>query len=282
MKKIINMLLAAQLFLCACWNVSAQDFKEHISKQFNVGTKDPVLAIYNVFGNIKVEGYEGDKVLLEIDKTISSRYAEEVENGKKEFKLEMEQVGDSIVVYIVAPYDSRPNTWQNDRRNIRYKYQLDFTVKVPRSMKLRVSTVNNGEIDVKHVLGDLVVHNVNGGITIDKAKGVTRAVTVNGPIRINYLSNPTAASEYKTINGDIEVYYKGDLSADLYFKSMNGKYYTDFENAENLSNTISRNTETKNNATIYKINKDAGVRIGNGGRKFNFETLNGNIYIKKS
>lgn len=282
MKKIINMLLAAQLLLCACWNVSAQDFKEHISKQFSVGAKDPVLAIYNVFGNIKVEGYEGDKVLLEIDKTISSRYAEEVENGKKEFKLEMEQVGDSIIVYIAAPYDSRPNTWQNDRRNIRYKYQLDFTVKVPRSMKLRVSTVNNGEIDVKHVLGDLVVHNVNGGITIDKAKGVTRAITVNGPIRINYVSNPSAASEYKTINGDIEVYYKGDLSADLYFKSMNGKYYTDFENAENLNNTISRNTETKNNATIYKINKDAGVRIGNGGRKFNFETLNGNIYVKKS
>lgn len=287
MKQLLNLLLAGTLHLCACTVASAQDAKEHISKQFNVNAKNPaaVLAIYNIFGSVTVEGYNGDKVILEIDKEIKSKYPDEVEKGKKECKLEMEQQGDSIVVYVASPYDSRPSQdWNrnNERRNIRYQYHLDFIVKVPHNMKLRVSTVNNGDVSVKDVYASLNVSNVNGKIDVINAKGTTKATTVNGHVNVSYLSNPPEESYYHTINGDITAKYRTDLNADLFFKSMNGNYYTDFENIETLSNAVEKNTETKKNGTIYKIRKDAGVRIGAGGKKFNFETLNGNVYIKKS
>ncbi|WP_439516440.1 hypothetical protein [Sediminibacterium sp.] len=287
MKSCFNLLTAGMLSLCACISTSAQEAKEHISKQFTVNGKknDAVLAIYNVFGSIKVEGYDGDKVLLEIDKNISSKYPDEVAKGKEEFRFEMEQQGDSIVVYIAAPYDSRPNrNWDrnDERKNIRYKYQLDFVVKVPHQMRLRVSTINNGNVKVKDVYGTLWVSNVNGAIDVENAKGTTKATTVNGAVNVSYLVNPSAASVYHTINGDITVKYQNGLNADLYFKSMNGKYYTDFDNVEPISNTLEKNTENKSNSTVYKISKGNAVRIGSGGKQFNFETLNGNVYIRKS
>lgn len=289
MKTIIHLLIAGTVSLCACTDLPAQDAKEHVSKQFTVNAKSTgsVLAIYNVFGSIQVEGYDGDKVLIEIDQKISAKSSAEVQKGKEEFKLEMEQQGDSIIVYIAAPYDSRPRTraeWDrnDDRKQIKYTYNLDFVVKVPHAMRLRVSTINQGDVKVKNVFGDLFVNNVNGSLDIENAKGTTKANTVNGKIDVSYSVNPPAESSYRTINGNITVKYKTDLNAELYFKSMNGAYYTDFDNAEPIQNAVVKNTETKPNSTVYKIRKDAGVRIGNGGKKFNFETLNGNVYIKKS
>jgi hypothetical protein len=41
-------------------------------------------------------------------------------------------------------------------------------------------------------------------------------------------------------------------------------------------------TQSKgSNGTVYKLSKNSDVRIGAGGKTFKFETLNGNIYIKK-
>jgi hypothetical protein len=79
----------------------------------------------------------------------------------------------------------------------------------------------------------------------------------------------------------LEVTYPGNLAADLEFKSMNGQFYTDFPDAEVLPTKVSK-TESKNGSgTTYKLSKNNSVRIGAGGKLFKFETLNGNIYIKK-
>ena len=180
MKQICHLLIAGTLSLCACTDLPAQEFKEHISKQFTVNPKsaEAVLAVYNVYGSIKVEGYDGDKVILEIDKKVTAKSSEQLETGKEEFKFQMEQTGDSILVYVSAPYDSRPTqNWNKneDRKSIRYKYYLDLVVKVPQAMRLRVSTVNDGDIDVTNVYGNLFVSNVNGSVDIENAKGITKA-----------------------------------------------------------------------------------------------------------
>lgn len=135
---------------------------------------------------------------------------------------------------------------------------------------------------VKDVYGALNVYNVNGPITIVNAKSTTVARTVNGPVTVNYLSIPQDASSYYTVNGKMEVTYPSNFEANLQFKSMNGQFFTDFPDTEVLPTEIVK-TETKNNnGTIYKMNKNTAIRVGKGGKLFKFETLNGNIYIKKA
>jgi len=92
MKRTFIPFLAGMALCCLRLPASAQEFKEHISKEFTPSKgAGSVLCIYNFSGFVKVEGYSGDKVLLEIDKTLSADDTAGLEAGKKEFRLEFEQ-----------------------------------------------------------------------------------------------------------------------------------------------------------------------------------------------
>lgn len=287
MKKVIVTLLMGIGLIWAVPEAKAREFKEHVSKEFII-SKDvtgSTLFIYNISGFIKVEGYAGNIVLLEMDKTISADDDKKLETGKKEFRLAFDQRSDTIMVYIAEPYDSRPHkkNWQYnyDRREIEYSYNVDFIVRVPFGMNLHISTVNEGIITVNNVSGTLHISNVNEEISIKNARGTTYAHTVNGDVSVNYLTNPPDESSYYTINGDIRVSYQPGLSADLTFKSMNGDFFTNFSEAELLPSSTSKVQEKRGEGIVYKLNSVTAVRFGKGGKTFKFETLNGNVYIKK-
>ncbi len=289
MKTLFTPLLTGVALLCAQTAIMAQplEFKEHISKQFTPqkAAEATTLAVYNLQGFIKVEGYSGDKVLLEIDKTIAAKEDKWLQIGKQEFELAFDQQSDTIWAYIAQPYDSRPHEWRdyewNDRRRIEYTYTLEYTIKVPYNMNIHVSTVNKGDVTVQDVAGIISAHNVNGPITIKNAKNTTDAHTINGNLTVNYLAVPPGNSSYYTLNGTLSVTYPQSLSADLEFKSMNGGFYTDFDNVQVLPARITKTERKTDEGTVYKINKDSDIRIGSGGKTFKFETLNGNVYIKK-
>ncbi|KQS28177.1 DUF4097 family beta strand repeat-containing protein [Dyadobacter sp. Leaf189] len=283
--KLFAIPLLAGAVLC-CTQAPAQnlEFKEHISKEFAAPTASgSTLAIYNINGFIKVEGYAGDKVILEVNKKITAKTSEVLEQGKSQFKLSYDQKADSIIVYIAEPFDSRPNrgrrNWEGPK--IEYNYALDFTVKVPYAMSLHVSTVNGGDVTVDNVTGPLSVSNVNGAIRVANAKGTARMRTVNGNVEANFLTLPPGESDFKTLNGDIRITYPAALSADCQFKSFHGEFYTDFPNAEQLPARVVKNQVNDGNKTVYKLNTETYIRIGQGGPTYKFETFNGNIYLKK-
>jgi len=287
MKKRLFPLLSGLAMLCLTPAAGrAQEFKEQIKKEFAVpNPAAEVLAIYNLNGSIRVEGYSGDKVLVDIDKRISADDSDGLAFGKHEFQLGYDQHGDSIIIYIAEPFDTRPHEWRRDddwrQRDHNYDFNLDFVVRVPFGMNLHVSTVNHGDMLVQDVTGNLSVHNVNGPIAIRNARGATTARTINGNLTVNYVSAPNGPSDYYTLNGKLEVTYPANLSAICQYKSMNGAFYTDFDNAEPLPVSVIKNETHRSSGTVYKLNITKRVQIGNGGNLFKFETMNGNIYVKK-
>ncbi|MFD2571047.1 DUF4097 domain-containing protein [Spirosoma soli] len=286
MNRFIIPCLAGLVLACAQSPTKAQEFKERVTKEFTLsnGAAVSTLIIYNINGLVNVEGTSGDKVSLDVDKKITAKDKDALEEGKREFKLAFEQKGDTIIAYIAEPFDSRPNrnNWRNrDDRRIEYDFTLDFTVKVPSQMNLRVSTVNHGDVTVKDVAGAMRVSNVNGAIRLTNARGATDAHTINGNVEANYLASPPEKSSYYTLNGDIKVTYPANLSADLQFKTFQGEFYTDFPQAEILPVQVVKNEERKGDKTVYKLNKTTSIRLGNGGKTLRFETFNGNVYIKK-
>jgi hypothetical protein len=62
---------------------------------------------------------------------------------------------------------------------------------------------------------------------------------------------------------------------------MNGDFFTDFPQVELLPAAVTKVREKNGNGTVYKLNTITAVRFGKGGKTFKFETLNGNVYIKK-
>jgi hypothetical protein len=285
MRPLILSLFAGMLMVCPVQKLDSQEFKQKINREFVLAKPETsILYVYNITGSIKVEGYNGSSILMVVDETLTADDNKNLETGKNEFKLAFVQNADTVMAYISDPIDSRPHKhwhYSNDREEIEYNYKLEFTIKVPYSMNLNISTVNEGVINVTNVNGTLHVNNVNGEISIKNAANTTWAHTVNGDVKVNYKGNPPEESSYSTINGNIDVSYQPDLSADLQFKSMSGEFFTNFSEAIILPAIVTKKQETHDGALVYKLNTCTAVRFGRGGKTFKFETFNGNIYIKK-
>ena len=61
---------------------------------------------------------------------------------------------------------------------------------------------------------------------------------------------------------------------------MNGELFTDFDVAKQYART-SKNKAHENGKIKFKYEAKPIVQIGSGGLDHNFETLNGNVIIKK-
>lgn len=280
---MVLLLALMPLSMCA----QQTKFTEMITKEvtFEQQSDENALVLKNIFGSVTVEGYDGNAILLNVEKTIKANNKQDLEFGKQELQLKIINTPSRITVRPGSPYiefneDELGFNWcGNKDEDTRYEHRLDFAVKVPNCIKLHLSTINDGEILVKNMKGTfLKVSNVNGGITLKNVTGETDLNCINGNVFINYSNNPSKASKYYALNGDINVSYQRGLSANVSFKSMNGELYTDFDIQGQFTST--KKIQDKHKAK-YKYESTPKLQIGEGAIALNFETLNGNVYIKK-
>lgn len=286
--KLVLCMIAISAFLSLPVTSSAQNHAQTIKRSAffeNPGAADNKLSICNIHGSVSVEGYEGQEIVITAIREISGS-EREVELAKEELSLRVDQDGNTVLVYIEAPFitlnrkDDRIR-YRMDRWDDDYKFLFDITVRVPKSTQIYASTINKGSVKVENTTGQVSASNVNGKIELRNISGATEAHTVNGDILATYTASPDSDSHYQTVNGTIEVNYPENLSADIRFKSMHGDLYTDFYNTERLRARVSKDISSKRGNTIYRLDRFAPIRIGAGGPTYSFEVLNGDVYIKQ-
>ncbi len=134
-----------------------------------------------------------------------------------------------------------------------------------------------GDVRVENTTGDFDVSNVNGGIEMARSgrlgPGPYSERQDLGAVR----RNPAKDCSFKSVNGTIEASFQPKLSADVRVKTFNGHAYTDFD-ATPLP-AASPVSERRDGKFIYRSDRSTGMRIGNGGPEFKFDTLNGSIRI---
>jgi DUF4097 and DUF4098 domain-containing protein YvlB len=155
---------------------------------------------------------------------------------------------------------------------------MNFTVKVPSSIILIASTINDGDVIVENVKGAVFANNVNGSIKLTRLVGQTEAHTVNGDVDLDYVQNPTGDCRYYSLNGDINANFKKGLGANVSFESYNGDFFTNVDKLESLPVELEK--KTSKNGLKLKVNGNR-YKVGNGGVKLDFETFNGNVYLKE-
>ena len=151
-------------------------------------------------------------------------------------------------------------------------------IKVPRVLNLLVSTVNNGNVEIENLGGSIVANNVNGSI---KLSGISReavASTINGNVDINYSKNPEKACRFYTLNGDINAWFQKGLAATMSFESFNGELFTNVPRLESLPVAIEKKETRK--GIKFKVNGNR-FKVGDGGVFLDFETFNGDVYVKE-
>lgn len=274
----------------------AQTFTDNITKEiaFEKPSADNALMLSNINGGIKVTGYDGDKIVLEVTKTINAKTSERLERGKAEVQLGVIDRADTIILYVTdGCHEFRRNTWK--KTNVRggwgyqslhqqdcnppYDFRMDFTLKVPYPLNLIVNTINEGDVVVENVGGVIKAGNINGSIRLADLSSAAEAHTINGDVDVEYDRNPQKECRFYTLNGDINAMFQPSLSANLTFESFNGNFYTNIERLENLPQKVVKTS--RGDGVRYKITGNQ-FKVGTGGPLLEFETFNGNVYLKES
>ncbi len=281
------------------WSGFAQQFNETIKKElaFEKKSDKNALMIANINGSIKVEGYDGDKIVVEINKEILAKTNDRLEKGKNEIQLGVIDLADTLILYVKGTCSDFGRGNQRYHRNERagkgwnynwsnwgkdckeeYRYLMNFTVKVPYGINLAVSTINDGDISVEKVSGGLYADNINGSIRLTQISGATHVSSINGDIDLTYDSNPSLPCRYYALNGDINIHVKKGLGASVSFESFNGNFYTNVDAIESLPVALEK--RPKKDGVEYKINGNR-YKVGSGGVFLDIETFNGDAYLKE-
>ena len=95
---------------------------------------------------------------------------------------------------------------------------------MPRRASLDLSTVNEGEIIVRDIVGDLELENVNGPITATNITGSVIAESVNNPITVGLTGVAAGgATSLSSLNGDITLRLPASAKAELHLDSSRGE-----------------------------------------------------------
>lgn len=241
---------------------------------FSVPLSDPgkpgKLIIDQIAGSIRVAGYEGTEVVLRASFEDNKHHSKKKANREGMKRIESASMNisaeekDNVVRVINEQWNSATN----------------FDVKVPVNFSLKLSTVNEGDIWVKNVNGEMEISNVNGEITMESIKGSASADTVNGDIEVVFERiTQDANMAFSSLNGDVEITFPSTLKANVKAKSDMGEIYTDFDmQIETQKPEVNKN----NSSGVYKVKIEQWVRgkINGGGPEMLFKTFNGDILIK--
>lgn len=269
--------------------IEAQTISESVQETAHFGNavySGNTLSVYNIRGDVTIEGYDGDEILITAEKWVEAGSDDEAKVAIDELKLVVEEMDDEVLIYVDAPFvDMKRNngnfSYNVNRvdRNDEYEFQIQIIIQVPKQTNINSSTITDGVVAIRNVTSEkIIASNVNGDVLLELVSGTTNATAVNGNIRASYRQSPHQNSEYRTVNGSIEVEYPEDLSANISFHSLRGDLFTDFENIERLN---SQATTSKGSGTHWQINKFSPIRIGDGGPELQFNVVNGDVYLKK-
>jgi DUF4097 and DUF4098 domain-containing protein YvlB len=123
-------------------------------------------------------------------------------------------------------------------------------------------------------------NNVNGSIRLHNLMREAEASTINGNVDVQYAQNPQRDCRFYSLNGDINAYFQKGLVASMEFESFNGSFYTNVDRLERLPVTVEKSS--KKESTLYKVNENHyKIGSGTGGAFLDFETFNGNVYLRE-
>ena len=223
-------------------------------------------------GDISVEGYEGNEVVIVADTPIRG-------NGEIEPPREdgLRRIQSSSVGLTVEENDNTVLV----RMDFSPK-NADIEIRVPRRTSVKASLVNGGDVEIDSVTGEHELSNVNGDVIATDITGSAVVNATNGDVRATFVSvDTTRPMSFISFNGDVDVTLPSNLAADLIVASQQGDVYTDFDVvAQDDPPNITSSGDPRGRRQM-RWSQQTRYAIGGGGPDIQLRTFNGDVMIRK-
>ena len=237
----------------------------------------PALVKANLMtGGITVKGYDGKEVVVEARLRKHGSDDEEKPDKKTEGLKRIDILTTGLTVEEEDNVVS-VSTGPTHRA-------VDIVIQVPFKTSLKLGCMNDGDVIVEKVEGEIEASNLNGGVTLTNVSGVVVAHSLNGEVLTQMEKvTPDKPMSFSTLNGDIDVTLPSDLKAKVKLETQNGEIYSDFEIGFDKTPRQPTVEDGRKEGGRYRIVFDKGVvgTINGGGPEIRFRTLNGNIHVRK-
>jgi hypothetical protein len=248
-----------------------------LAETITVPANEPlVVVVRNILGPIRVIGHDGSSVEMRATETVRGDLQADIERARAQMALVTESEPGRVAIRVRnLGEDGGRRDWAFDGYSIEY----DIEVRVPRGASVEAATVNDGDVTVEDVDGDFELGNVNGAVRLVRAGGSGSVQTVNGDVEASFARPPGESTSFKTVNGEVDVTFPANLSAELAFHTMQGDVFTDFD-VESL--TDAPEVQRDRGRVVMNWNRNSAFRVGAGGERHSFNTLNGDILVRKA
>lgn len=213
-----------------------------------------------VNGGITVRGYDGAEVVV-----VAKRRG--AQSGSTGLTLESRE-NNTVVV--------RTRSWDGP---------VDLDLRVPLQTSLQLRCVNQGDVVVEGVGGEMDVQNVNGSITLSHVTGSAIAGTTNGNVVVSLDKLATGEPmSFVTFNGKVDLTLPRGSRATLKMSiGRNGNISSDAE--LDLKPTPPQVTTQKpgpDGRRILKVDRTLVGTLNGGGTDVTLRTFNGDILLRES
>ena len=247
--------------------------KEQLVVPLSEPGKPYKVTVHVLNGSIKVVGYEGKDIVIDVFGDSTHKHREDGETSGS-----MHRIGGGSGLEISAQENDNMVTVNGGLSKL-----SGVSLKIPSNLaSLKLNAVNDGNITVSNVSGELEINNVNGSITVRDVSGSVVANTVNGPVVVTFKSvDAKAPMAFSTLNGNVDVTFPADFKSNVKLRTDQGGVFTDYEIAVDKSQPQVKKTEENH---MYKLNVDSWIygKINGGGPEMMMKTMTGSIYIRKA
>ena len=256
---------------CAISSVAAaQD--QRLAVPLSDASRPARLEIQLFSGDISVEGYEGNEVVIVADAPIRDGDKPEPPRSDGLRRIQSSAVGLTVE--------------ENDNVvSVRMDFSpknADLQIRVPRRTSVKAILVNGGDVEIDSVTGEHELSNVNGDVIATDISGSAVVNATNGDVRATFTTvDATKPMSFISFNGDVDVTLPANLAADLIVGSQQGDVYTDFEVVAQNDPPNRQQQAGPNGGKQIRVTHNTRYAIGGGGPDITLRTFNGDVMIRK-
>ena len=247
---------------------------DRVTVPFSNASKPRSLVVSLLNGSISVKGYSGKEAIIEAKGRTRSRGRRSPKEADGLRRLEMAGSGLNI-----EENDNVINVGAGVHNE-----GLELSIQVPVETSVKLRSVNDSDLVVEGVNGEIDVHSVNGHVSVTNVTGTVLAHALNGKVLVRLdRVTPGKPMSFSSLNGDIDVTLPADIKANIKMKSDHGDIFTDFEIAMQPTSRQPTVQDRRESGGKYKLSFDRAFygTINGGGPELQFTTLNGRIFIRQ-
>jgi DUF4097 and DUF4098 domain-containing protein YvlB len=238
---------------------ASPDHRGSLTEEFHQSyalTADGRVELDNINGDVHISSWDRNEVKVD-----AIKYADTKED-LEEAKIEIDSGKDHLSIQTKYPH--RDQGWNWGSHN--HPASVEYTLTVPRTVRLDEIKLINGQLDVNGVSGEVRASCINGRLEAAGLAGRAKLSTINGHLEAKFGQLAGKSVELNSVNGSVDLTIPSDSNAEVEASTISGGIHNDFGLRVNG----------------HMVGHDMRGELGNGGTQIHLSNVNGHIDIHRA